>query len=87
MTGRKASAVKLHSAYRSARGLAFVPIAPSRGSTWTAREQLGVTSSRQVRSGVRFITEPGVIVDHLEKRTQAKRGPPASTTAVVSAPA
>ena len=37
-----------------------------------------------------FITEPRVIrriVDHLKKRTQAKRGPPASTTAVASAPA
>jgi hypothetical protein len=37
-----------------------------------------------------FITEPRVIrriVDYLKKRTQANRGPPASKTAVASAPA
>jgi hypothetical protein len=37
-----------------------------------------------------FITEPRVIrrmVDHINKKTRANRGPPASTTAVASAPA
>jgi len=46
--------------------------------------------SRSEMKVIGFITEPRVIrrmIDHLEKRTKAKRGPPASTTAVASAPA